>query len=87
MIRPVLTELALFLAPFALYAVFLFVTRAQVFDRDAWSWRVVGWLTIAALASVVLSFLVLARFSGSPPHSTYTPAHMENGKLVPGRTQ
>ena len=31
MIRPVLTELALFLTPFVLYAVFLWATRAGVF--------------------------------------------------------
>jgi hypothetical protein len=30
MIRPVLTEVALFLAPFAAYAVFLWATRAGV---------------------------------------------------------
>jgi hypothetical protein len=87
MIRPVLTELALFLAPFALYALYLIVTRAGVADRDSWSWRIIGWLTIAALLSVVLSFIVLAQFSGSAPHSTYEPAHIEDGRLVPGRTR
>ena len=29
MIRPVLTELALFLAPFVVYAIFLWATRAR----------------------------------------------------------
>ena len=87
MFRPVLTEFALFLAPFAVYALYLLVTRADVLDRRAWSWRVVGWLTIAALILVVLSFIVLAQWSGSNPGSTYTPARMEDGKLVPGNTQ
>ena len=32
MIRPVLTELALFLVPFAVYAMFLWATRARVLD-------------------------------------------------------
>jgi hypothetical protein len=27
---------------------------------------------------------LLAHFSGGAPHSTYIPAHIENGKLVPG---
>ena len=31
------------------------------------------------------SFIVLAHWGGEPPGSTYVPAHMENGKLVPGR--
>jgi len=37
-----------------------------------------------SLLLVVLSFILLAHFSGAPPGSTYIPAHMENGKFVPG---
>ncbi len=33
------------------------------------------------------SFLILAQFSGAPPGSTYVPAHVENGKFVPGATR
>jgi len=87
MIRPVLTELALFLAPFVLYAVFLAATRAGVLDPNSWSWATLAWLTIAALVLVVGSFIVIAQFSGAPPGSTYVPAHIEDGKLVPGKTQ
>ena len=36
MIRPVLTELALFLAPFVVYAIFLWATRAGVLDPESW---------------------------------------------------
>jgi hypothetical protein len=85
MIRPIFTEFALFLAPFVAYALFLWATRAGVLDVSAWSLPRLMWLTIAALASVIASFLVLAEFSGSPPGSTYVPAHLENGQLVPGR--
>ena len=87
MIRPVLTEIALFLTPFVLYALFLWATRAGVFHPDSWSWSVIAWLTIAALATVVVSFVVMAQFAGAPPHSTYVPAHIEDGKFVPGRTK
>ena len=87
MIRPILTELALFLAPFVLYAVFLAATRADVLHPDSWPWSTLAWLTIAALVLVVGSFVVIAQFSGSPPGSTYVPAHMEDGRLVPGKTQ
>jgi heme/copper-type cytochrome/quinol oxidase subunit 3 len=85
MIRPVMTELALFLAPFAAYVVFLWATRAGVVHPQSWSLPVLGWLTIAALVLMIGSFVVLAQFSGSPPRSTYQPAHLENGRLVPGR--
>lgn len=87
MIRPVLTEIVLFLTPFAIYAVFLFATRADVFDRDSWSLRALGWLMGAAVALMIGSFFVFAHFSGAPPGSTYEPAHIEDGKFVPGRTR
>jgi uncharacterized protein DUF6111 len=84
MIRPVLTEIVLFLTPFVLYALFLWLTRAGVFHPDSWSWKVIASLTIVALATVVISFVVMAQFAGQPPHSPYVPAHIEDGKLVPG---
>jgi len=87
MIRPVATELLLFLAPFALYVVFLMATRAGLMDPSSWSWAALAWLTIAALALVVGSFVVIAQFSGAPPGSTYVPAHLDNGRFVPGTTQ
>jgi hypothetical protein len=87
MIRPVLTEVALFLTPFALYAAFLWATRARVFDLDRWSLQTLIWLTIAAFALMLGSFLVLAQFGGAPPGSTYVPAHIEDGKFVPGTTK
>jgi hypothetical protein len=39
---------------------------------------------VSSLLLVIISFLLLAHFSGAPPNSTYIPAHIENGKLVPG---
>lgn len=87
MIRPILTEFVLFLVPFALYAIYLFASRTNVFDRAQWSMTVLLWLTAAAVALLIGSFIVLAEFSGAPPGSTYEPAHMENGKFVPGRTR
>jgi len=87
MIRPVLTEVVLFLAPFALYAIFLFATKAEVFERASWSPRVLLWLSGAALALMFVSFVLLAQFSGAPVDSTYEPAHVEDGKFVPGRTK
>jgi Family of unknown function (DUF6111) len=84
MIRPIFTEVALFITPFVLYALFLWATREGVLDVDAWSMPRLIWLTICALVLVIISFLILAQFGGAPPGSTYVPAHMENGRLVPG---
>ena len=84
MIRPIFTELALFITPFVLYALFVWATHEGVLDVNAWSVPRLIWLTISALVLVIISFLLLAQFGGAPPGSTYIPAHMENGRLVPG---
>jgi hypothetical protein len=84
MIRPFLVEISLFLTPFVAYAVFVWATRAGVFHPDAWSLPVLGWLILAAFALMIASFVVMAQFGGAPPNSTYVPAHLENGQLVPG---
>ncbi len=38
----------------------------------------------AALALTLVSFVLMAQFGGAPANSTYVPAHIENGRLVPG---
>ena len=87
MIRPVLTELALFVAPFVAYAAFLWLTKAGVLDRASWPPKTLAALAIAALVLMIGSFVILAHFSGAPPGSTYEPAHVEDGKFVPGRVR
>jgi hypothetical protein len=87
MIRPVFIEVALFMTPFAVYALYLWATRVGIFEADAWPLPVLGWLTAIAVALMVSSFFLIAHFSGAPPGSTYVPAHMENGRLVPGSTR
>ena len=34
---------------------------------------------------MVGSFIWLSHFSGAPPGANYEPAHMEDGRFVPGR--
>ena len=86
MVRPVLTELVLFLTPFALYALFLWATkRGSVLDLANWPLLHVLYLLIAAFLLVIVGFFVLAQWGGAPPGSTYIPAHIEDGKLVPGK--
>ena len=84
MIRPVLTEVAIFLIPFVAYALFLVATRAGVFASSSWPAHLVAKLVLGSLLLVVISFVLLAQFSGAPPDSTYVPAHLEDGKLVDG---
>ena len=88
MIRPVLTEIALFLAPFVAYAIFLWATKAGVLHPNSWTLPRIAWLLMAALILMIGSFVVLAQWGGSPPGSTYVPAYVdEHGNFVPGRVQ
>lgn len=84
MIRPVLTEVGIFLIPFAVYALFLIATRSGVMSQASWPAHLLAKLVLGSLLLVVVSFVLLAHFSGAGPDSTYIPAHIENGKFVPG---
>jgi hypothetical protein len=87
MIRPLATELALFVTPFVLYAVFLWATKAGVLHPDSWPASRIVSLAIVALMLVVGSFLYFSHYSGAAPGSRYIPAHIEDGKFVPGQTR
>jgi hypothetical protein len=54
---------------------------------SAWTVPRLAALVIVSLVLVIGSFLLLAQFSGAPPGATYVPAHIVNGKLVPGATR
>ena len=84
MIRPAFTEIGIFLIPFAIYALFLIATRSGLLVQSSWPVQIVAKLALGSLLMVVVSFILLAHFSGAPPNSTYIPAHIENGKFVPG---
>ena len=85
MIRPALTEVGIFLIPFAVYALFLIATRSGLTLQSSWPVHILLRLVIGSLLLVVVSFILLAHYSGAPPNSIYIPAHIENGQFVPGR--
>ena len=84
MIRPAFTEVGIFLIPFVVYALFLIASRSGLLVQTSWPLHVIGKLAIGALLLVVASFILLAHFSIGATNSTYIPAHVENGKFVPG---
>lgn len=86
MIRTVALQVVLFAIPFVLYAVFLWATKAGVFDPESWPVQRIVWLAIAALLLVVGSFIYFAQYGGAAPGSRYVPAHIdEQGRFVPGQ--
>ena len=84
MIRPILTEIGIFLVPFAVYALFLAASRSGLFVQTSWPVTIVARLALVAIVLVIAGLIGLAHFSGAAPNSTYVPAHVVNGKLVPG---
>ena len=75
MVRTIFTELAFFIAPFAVYAVVLMLMRKDARDRENWGAKVSGGLALAGILLVAAG-------------STYVPAYIDkDGKLVPGHTK
>ncbi len=84
MIRLFSVEVALFLAPFVAYGLFVWATREGILHPEAWSVRMLVVLSLIAVVLTAGGFVMIAQYSGAPAHSTYVPAHMENGTFVPG---
>jgi len=86
MARSLLESLGLFAAPFLLYALFLIFRARHPLLVASWSRGAVSWLILGGLSLVIGSFVVAGLTSGRRS-GTYIPAHIENGRLTPGRFQ
>lgn len=84
MIRALLVQAGLFLVPFAIYAFVVWVSRREVPSPLTWPPRTLGLLALSGFVLMTVSLILLAQFSGARPGSTYVPAHVEDGRLVPG---
>lgn len=82
MIRALAEEAVLLLAPFALFAVILVLTRRNVIAPQSWSGRAF-WLLLAGLGLVFASFAYEGLFA-SRHMGAFVPTHIENGEVVPG---
>ena len=83
--RVVLESLLFLGVPFVLFAGWLLARRQPLMSRESWEGHG-GWLTIVGLA-LVIGMIVYSGFLAPRSTGAYVPAHMENGKLVPGRLQ
>jgi hypothetical protein len=81
--RAVIETIFFFALPFLLYAVFHLLQMRWPFVSELWSRSVLSTLTIAGLVVAVLGILALGL--GPRQQGTYVPAHIENGRLAPGR--
>ena len=91
MFRAFLTYIVPFLMPIAGYAVWIWyrTNHAQTHGGEAPKFEQGPWPLMLFLGAV-LSFGILAvgaLNTGGSPGDIYIPPHVENGKIVPGRTQ
>jgi hypothetical protein len=84
--RAVLEPLALFLSPFAVYALYLALRARYPLEVEHWTRGRVSLMTLIGLAAAVLGLIALNAFAPRG-RGVYIPAHIENGVLVPGRFQ
>jgi Family of unknown function (DUF6111) len=84
--RAILEPTALFLSPFAVFAVYLVLRARYPLALEHWTRSRVSALTLIGLAIAVVGMIVFAVFAPRG-QGVYVPAHMENGELVPGRIQ
>jgi asparagine N-glycosylation enzyme membrane subunit Stt3 len=82
MARAIVSEVLLFVLPFAVFAIYLLARRRNPLAWEAWSGQV-SWLVIAGLALAIAS-LLYAGIAGERQQGAFVPTHLENGRVVPG---
>ena len=83
--RTILIQLFLFLAPFAVYALVLTVSKRDAREAEHWPVKVLTVLATIGCVLVIAGLVVLTQFGGAPASGVYEPARYEDGKLIPGR--
>jgi len=76
----------LFLSPFIAYAGLLLLRRITPFSARQWTQGTVSTLTLSGLALAIVFMLGYGLFA-ERHKGAYVPAHIENGRIVPGRMQ
>ncbi len=87
MTRFYLTYAVLFMVPFVLYCSYIYFRMGRAAVRESLTTKALGYLSIAGAGLTVLIIVVLTNYSGYDAEGVYTPAHIEDGKIVPGRIE
>jgi hypothetical protein len=84
MARVLVYNLVFFLLPFALYAVYIILTRRSLGSGADWSARILGWLFLAGAGVMLIGLVLITTFGGASPELDYHPAVLRDGQIVPG---
>jgi len=90
MIRQLITIVLPLVTPFVVYYIWLWASRQREQAESAGQplphWQELPWTWLIISGAVLTSIvLVLTAVLGADPNGVYTPPHMENGVIVPGR--
>ncbi|MBV8847994.1 MAG: hypothetical protein JOZ16_00230 [Methylobacteriaceae bacterium] len=83
MFRVLLEPALLFALPFAVYVLYMSARQRYPFAVEAWSHSRLATLALAGLAVAVAGVILLGLFAPRE-RGAYVPAHVENGRLLPG---
>ncbi|MEH3146502.1 MAG: DUF6111 family protein [Methylobacterium frigidaeris] len=83
MIRSLLDEVLLFLAPFGIYGLYLLLRRRNPFAWIHWSDQAMRLAIVGAV--LVVAWLLQAGLSAERHPGGFVPTHIENGRVVPGQ--
>ena len=88
MIRIVVENLLLFLAPTAIYLAYVyFAGKGDVSGKQILAEAPLLWLSAIGAALVMLTMIFFGSMDGGKPDQGYEPPGMKDGKIVPGHTQ
>ncbi len=86
MSRALFEPLALFLTPFAAYAIYLALRARYPLEVEHWTGVRVSLLTLVGLAAAVIGLIAL-NLASPRGHGVYVPAREVNGVLIPGHIE
>ena len=85
MTRLVAFDALFFLIPFAVYALWLLITRGSLSNIADWQARTIAWLAAGGAALMIAVLVVFVHFGTAPTGDTYIPPYVDdNGDIVPG---
>ncbi len=85
MMRLVAFDALFFLFPFAVYALWLMITRGSLANIADWQARTIAWLAAGGAAMMIAVLVIFVHLGPAPTGGTYVPAHVDdNGTIIPG---
>jgi hypothetical protein len=83
MLRIVALNILLFLLPFTVYAVYLWISRRRI-SGDIFNTMPLSRLVVAGLVLAIAGFLIFGAMKKAGTDAVFVPAYVEDEILVPG---